>query len=257
MKTIKIFGIKINLISSEEILSEIKRVSEKNDKAIISNVNINAMNLAYTKETMKNFLANAYINFIDGDGINLAAKILKLHTGPKVTYDWWIWKVAEFSVKNNLSWYILGATYSSLNRAVERLKNEFPDLKIVGYKDGYFNKNNYENEGVVSHINKCKPNILLTAMGMPSQEEWLLENWDNINANIALTGGAVVDYISGDFKSTPPVFRKLKLEWFFRFLQRPKYLFTRYFIGNPLFLLRVLREKYHSKKSIQEPILVK
>ncbi len=257
MQNIKIFGIKIDLTNSQEILNEIKYDAQSNQKCLIANVNINAMNIAYTNLKMKNFLNSAKINFVDGDGVNLGAKILNLPAGPKVTYDWWIWELAKFSEKNDLSWYILGAKHSSLQKAVNKLKNKFPNLIIAGYHDGYFNKNGKENETIINEINYCKPNILLMAMGMPMQEEWLYDNWNKININTALTGGAVVDYISGDFKSTPKIFRKLKLEWFFRFLQKPKYLFKRYFLGNPLFVFRVLLEKYQTIKSNRKPILVK
>jgi N-acetylglucosaminyldiphosphoundecaprenol N-acetyl-beta-D-mannosaminyltransferase len=169
---------------------------------------------------------------------------LGLKTGPKVTYDWWIWELAEFSQQQNLSWYILGAKEESISKAVKKLNKAYPALEIKGYHHGYFNKKNSENINVVNEICRLKPNILLMAMGMPAQEEWLVDNWSNLNINVALTGGAVVDYISGNFKSTPDIFRKLKFEWFYRFLQRPRYLLKRYFIGNPLFVIRVLSEKF-------------
>jgi N-acetylglucosaminyldiphosphoundecaprenol N-acetyl-beta-D-mannosaminyltransferase len=248
MESIKIFDIKIDLINSKEINEKILNLCGENKKEAITNVNINSMNIAYEHEKMKRFLNNAYINFIDGDGVNLGAKQLGLKTGPKVTYDWWIWELAEFSQRNKLSWYILGAKEESVSKAVEKLRAAYRALKIKGYHNGYFNHNNYENEKVVKEINRLKPNILLMAMGMPAQEEWLLDNWDKLNINVALTGGAVVDYISGEFKSTPDIFRKLKFEWFYRFLQRPKYLLKRYFVGNPLFIYRILVEKYQSKK---------
>lgn len=244
MKSINIFGIKIDLINSTEINNAILKLKEQNKKECIANVNINAMNIAYSNPLMKKFLNDSYINFIDGDGVNLGAKLLGLPTGPKVTYDWWIWELAEFSQNHNLSWYILGATDSSLKKAVLNLRERFPRLNVCGYHHGYFNKQGGANDSVVEHINSCNPNILLTAMGMPAQEEWLVNNIDKININVALTGGAVVDYISGEFKSTPSFFRKYKFEWFYRFLQRPGYLFKRYFLGNPLFVVRVLKQKY-------------
>ncbi len=246
MQRIKIFDIKIDLINSTQINESILKLCKDNRKEAIANVNINAMNIAYQNKKMKQFLNNAYINFIDGDGVNLGARLLGLQTGPKVTYDWWIWELAEFSEKNNLSWYILGAKEESISEAVSRLNYEYPQLDIKGYHNGYFNKKNFENTEVVSEINKLRPNILLMAMGMPAQEEWLIDNWDSLNVNVALTGGAVVDYMSGNFKSTPDLFRNLRMEWFYRFLQRPKYLAKRYLIGNPLFVLRVLSKKYQS-----------
>jgi N-acetylglucosaminyldiphosphoundecaprenol N-acetyl-beta-D-mannosaminyltransferase len=78
-------------------------------------------------------------------------------------------------------------------------------------------------------------------MGMPIQELWLEENWDRVNANIALTGGAVFDYISGDLKRAPHWMTDHGLEWLGRLIIEPRRLWKRYMIGNPLFLWRVFR----------------
>ena len=43
---------------------------------------------------------------------------------------------------------------------------------------------------------------------------------------------------------TPDIFYKYKFEWLYRFIQEPKRLFTRYMIGNPLFIARIILEKY-------------
>ena len=257
MESIRIFDIKIDLINPAEINSEILNLCRKNKKEAVANVNINAKNIAYENEKMKLFLNSAYINFIDGDGVNLGAKLLGLKTCKKVTYDWWIWELAEFSQRNNLSWYILGAKEESVSKAVGKLNEVYPGLEIKGYHNGYFNKKNFENEKVVEEINQLKPNILLMAMGMPAQEEWLLDNWGKLSMNVALTGGAVVDYISGEFKSTPDIFRTLRFEWFYRLLQRPKYLAKRYLIGNPLFICRILRDKFRSRKIKPSNCIVK
>ncbi len=244
MESIKIFDIRIDIINSKKINEKILNISRNNEKVIVSNVNINALNLAYGNERLKQFFNGAYINFIDGDGVNLGAKLLGLKTGSKVTYDWWIWEFGEFSESNKLSWYILGAKEESIYKAISKLKNAFPHLVIKGYHNGYFNKHSVENDQIINEINNLKPHILITAMGMPIQENWLQENWSNLNVNVALTGGSVIDYVSGYFKSTPEIFRSMKLEWFYRLIQDPKRLFKRYIFGNPLFIIRILKEKY-------------
>jgi N-acetylglucosaminyldiphosphoundecaprenol N-acetyl-beta-D-mannosaminyltransferase len=77
-------------------------------------------------------------------------------------------------------------------------------------------------------------------MGMPTQEAWLADHLGRLRVNVALTGGAVFDYVSGRRRVTPDVFRRLKLEWLYRWLAEPRRLFWRYAAGNPLFVVRVL-----------------
>ena len=70
-----------------------------------------------------------------------------------------------------------------------------------------------------------------------------MENWAGIEANVALTGGAVFDYISGELRRAPRWMTDNGLEWLGRLLIEPRRLWRRYVVGNPLFLLRVLKQR--------------
>jgi N-acetylglucosaminyldiphosphoundecaprenol N-acetyl-beta-D-mannosaminyltransferase len=205
------------------------------------------MNIAAKNQWFRNFLNQAAINFCDGDGVRLAGWIMRKKIVQKITYNRWIWELANVSEKENFSWYLLGSTQESLEKAVKKLKAKYPKLNIVGYHNGYLKDENKLN--VLDDIRTKKPDILCLGMGMPLQEKFLVENSDYINYKIGLTGGAVFDYISGEFKMTPNIFYDLKLEWFYRFLQQPKRLFNRYFIGIPEFLGRIIVSFFVSPNS--------
>ncbi|MCA1688781.1 MAG: WecB/TagA/CpsF family glycosyltransferase, partial [Actinobacteria bacterium] len=83
----------------------------------------------------------------------------------------------------------------------------------------------------------------LVGFGMPLQEYWLMENRNRLDANVALTGGAVFDYVSGELRRGPRVLTENGLEWLARLLIEPRRLWRRYLIGNPLFLARVLEQR--------------
>jgi N-acetylglucosaminyldiphosphoundecaprenol N-acetyl-beta-D-mannosaminyltransferase len=100
-----------------------------------------------------------------------------------------------------------------------------------------------ENETLIQQINDLKPNFILVGFGMPLQERWLMENWDRLEVNIAITLGAVFDYISGDLKRAPGWFNKHGMEWLGRLIIEPRRLWKRYLIGNPLFLLRIIKHR--------------
>jgi N-acetylglucosaminyldiphosphoundecaprenol N-acetyl-beta-D-mannosaminyltransferase len=131
------------------------------------------------------------------------------------------------------------------DKAAANLKARFPDLRIVSTHHDYFDKTpgSAENEAVIEQINAVKPNILIVGFGMPLQERWLMENWDHIDANVALTGGAVFDYVSGELQRAPRWMTDNGLEWLGRLLIEPRRLWKRYLIGNPLFIWRVLKQR--------------
>jgi N-acetylglucosaminyldiphosphoundecaprenol N-acetyl-beta-D-mannosaminyltransferase len=78
---------------------------------------------------------------------------------------------------------------------------------------------------------------------MPLQERWLMGNGQRLDAGLALSGGAVFDYVSGGLRRGPRLLRESGFEWLARLLLEPRRLWRRYLIGNPLFLLRVLRQR--------------
>ncbi|MBK9051491.1 MAG: WecB/TagA/CpsF family glycosyltransferase [Chloroflexi bacterium] len=103
-----------------------------------------------------------------------------------------------------------------------------------------------ENEFVLRKINDYQPDILIVGMGMPVQERWLYDNWEQINATAIMTSGAVFDYVSGHRQRPPLLFTDTGFEWLGRFLAEPRRLWQRYLIGNPLFFWRILKQRLSS-----------
>jgi N-acetylglucosaminyldiphosphoundecaprenol N-acetyl-beta-D-mannosaminyltransferase len=96
---------------------------------------------------------------------------------------------------------------------------------------------------VVEEINTAAPDILLVGLGMPLQERWLMENAHKLDAGATLTGGAVFDYVSGRLSRGPRLLTSHGFEWLARLLVEPRRLWRRYLLGNPLFILRVLKQR--------------
>jgi N-acetylglucosaminyldiphosphoundecaprenol N-acetyl-beta-D-mannosaminyltransferase len=131
-------------------------------------------------------------------------------------------------------------------RAAQRLRTLHPGLRISGVEHGYFDHSpgSRENETVLRKVNAARPDILIVGLGMPLQERWLMENRDAIDANVALTGGAVFDYVSGGLRRGPRLLTDNGFEWLARLIVDPHRLWRRYLLGNPLFLLRVLGQRF-------------
>lgn len=242
--TIEMLGIQVQLITSTELLRSMGIIIDKGWRSVIANVNVHAFNIAKQNSWFKNFLNESDIVFCDGYGVILGARILGYHIPERITYADWMWKLAEYSAHSNYTIYLLGGNAEVVELAKTKLVNSYPTLKIVGCHHGYFDKrkDSRENEFVINQINQSKPNILVIGFGMPLQERWLIENWEQMDVNIALTGGAVFDYISGTLRRAPAWMTNHGLEWLGRLIYEPHRLWRRYLLGNPIFLWRVVRE---------------
>lgn len=241
---VNILGVEVDPLTVAELHARILSIIHKGGHAPVLHVNVYALNLCYRDPELRAFYNAVSVVFCDGAGVMLGARILGQRIPQRITYANWAWQLADFAERENLSLFFLGARPGIAKRAAARLKERHPNLKIVGVHHGYFDRTpGPENEAVLGQINAARPDMLLLGFGMPIQERWLMQNWDRINARVALTGGAAFDYISGELKRGPRILTDNGFEWLARLFIEPRRLWRRYVIGNPLFLLRVLKQR--------------
>jgi len=240
-----ILGVRVHSLSVKTLNDRIFQSIRDQAHHLILNVNANCLNLTFQHPWLTDFLNSAEVVFCDGSGITIGAQILGFSAPTRITYADWMWQLAEFAEQNGLTFFFLGARPGIAKKAAECLNVRFPKLHVIGTQHGYFDKTlgSSDNEAVIKHINTLMPDILIVGFGMPMQEQWLMENWNRINANVALTGGAVFDYISGDLLRAPKWMTDNGLEWLGRLLIEPRRLWKRYLIGNPLFIWRVTKQR--------------
>ena len=142
--------------------------------------------------------------------------------------------------------FLLGNPPGVADSAANHLQARYPNLIVSGTSHGYFNKKpGYpQNEAVLQQIYQNRPNLLLVGFGMPTQERWLAENWSQLEVNVAITCGALFEYLAGDLRRGPSWMTENYLEWLARVIISPRRYGWRYLRDNPLFFYRILKQKY-------------
>jgi N-acetylglucosaminyldiphosphoundecaprenol N-acetyl-beta-D-mannosaminyltransferase len=204
------------------------------------------LNLAVEQPWLQAFYQSADAVFCDGSGVLVGARLIGATLPERITYADWIWELAALAEQAQLSLYLLGAKPGIAEQAATALQARYSALRIAGTHHGYFDKEVYspENQAVIDAINRSQADILLICFGMPLQEAWLRDNWLALHITVGLTGGAALDYAAGNLRRGPAVLTRTGFEWLARLLIEPRRLWKRYILGNPLFLYRVLRERF-------------
>nr|WP_255493876.1 WecB/TagA/CpsF family glycosyltransferase [Pseudomaricurvus sp. HS19] len=115
------------------------------------------------------------------------------------------------------------------------------DLRWAGGLNGF----DYVTSDYLSAVKLWHPEVILLAMGMPKQEllaREIKEAFPNLTV-VIISGGAILNFLTGRELRSPKIFRNLRLEWLWRLANDPVRLSRRYIIGNVVFLLGVLRLK--------------
>jgi N-acetylglucosaminyldiphosphoundecaprenol N-acetyl-beta-D-mannosaminyltransferase len=249
---VDVLGVGVDPLTVEELHMEIKRLVRDDARALVLSVNAHALNLCYEDAALRAFFNGAEVVFCDGAGVALAARVLGGRLPARITYADWAWSLAAFAAAEGFSLFLMGARPGVAQKAAKRLRERHPGLEVSGYHHGFFDHRagSPENEAVVREINAARPDILLVGLGMPLQERWLMENRERLAFGVALTGGAVFDYVSGRLRRGPRFLTENGFEWLARLLVEPRRLWRRYLIGNPLFLARVLRQRFASIRRV-------
>lgn len=139
---------------------------------------------------------------------------------------------------------LLGAKPGVADKAAQRLSRMTPQHDIHVISHGYFTPE--EEVRLLDQLAAAPADLLLVAFGNPAQEKWIARCITPAHARIAMGVGALLDFLAGEVPRAPEAVRRLRLEWMWRLAQEPRRLWRRYILGNPAFLLRVLRQKYFS-----------
>jgi N-acetylglucosaminyldiphosphoundecaprenol N-acetyl-beta-D-mannosaminyltransferase len=146
--------------------------------------------------------------------------------------------VAKLAEARGTTFYMLGATDATVERAVRRAKALYPRLRICGYRSGYFSS--AEEAKIIADINAARPDILWVGMGAPREQAFAMRNRHHLHGvGIIKTAGGLFDFLSGNVRRAPVWMQSIGLEWAYRTFLEPRRLAGRYLMTNPhaLFLL--------------------
>jgi N-acetylglucosaminyldiphosphoundecaprenol N-acetyl-beta-D-mannosaminyltransferase len=241
---VPILGLPVDALSAGELEHEMGRVVEDGERALILHVNAHAMNLAARDPWFRGILERARIVFCDGAGVQVAAALLGHRIPERITYADWVSTLAPFAARRGWRLFFLGGRPGVAAEAAKRLEKEH-GLVVAGVHHGYFDvkSDSQANRAVRRAIRVARADVLLVGLGMPLQERWLDENWGAVDVPIALTCGAAFDYWAGHLRRAPQWMIRHRLEWLGRLLIEPSRLWRRYLLGNPRFLVSVLRHR--------------
>ena len=102
--------------------------------------------------------------------------------------------VAKMAQTRGATFFLLGATSSIIEQAVRRARMLYPGLKIVGYCNGYFGRD--QETHVIDAINDARPDILWLGMGAPSEQLFAIRNRNRLrNVGLIKTSGGLFDFL--------------------------------------------------------------
>lgn len=216
---VTILGTNVHSVSQQEALEIIAEFIASGKPHHIITANAEIVYQAYHDQTRRQIINNADLVTADGAGVVWAANYLGQPLPERVTGIDLFHAICRIAGEKQWKIYILGAKQEIIEQAVQNLQTQYPHCSIVGYHNGYFDQQ--EEEAILNDIKKKQPDVLLVAMGVPKQDDWIITHQKILQVPVAMGVGGCLDVISGKLKRAPQWMQKMSLEWLYRLLLQP------------------------------------
>jgi len=234
MERIDVLGVGFDNVTMEEAVTRCEEMLNGNSPNLIVTPNPEIVMKAKKDLDYKKILNEASLVIPDGIGIIKGANILGTPLKERVAgYDL-ICNLLEKYKDGGKTFYFWGSKPGVAEIAKQKLEEKYPDIKILGTDDGYFDDE--KKKQIIEKLSNLKPDVLLVGTGFPRQEKLIKELMPLNIFKIAIGCGGSIDVLSGTVKRAPKLFIKLHIEWSWRLIKEPSR------IGRMMVLPKFLKE---------------
>lgn len=246
---VDVLGIGVDPFPLPELLDRVRTlVGEGEPRRVVLYANVHVLDQAYGDAELRGIINRADLVYVDGAGVRLAAALLGRWLPRRMTGADWIHDLCARAASEGTRLYFAAGRPGVAERAKSILEGDHPGLRVVGTYHGYLSDDPAANESALDDIERAQPEIVLVGMGTPVQERWIRDNLDRIDAAVVWGVGALFDFVTGDVRRGPRWMLDHHMEWAARLFVEPGRLWRRYLVGNPLFLARVLRQRWRDER---------
>ena len=246
LNSFDLMGVRIDPLTMDETVQAVEKFVIEQRPLHLMGVNADKINQCQTDESIKKIVNDSEIINADGASVVLASRFLGYQVPERVAGIDLMQKLLHLANEKSYSVYFFGAKEEVLVDMLEIFKKDYPNLRVLGHRNGYFSEE--DEYGIQEDIREKNPDFVFVGITSP-KKEYIIQKFMDQGVNSVFMGvGGSFDVLSGHIKRAPLWMQHAHLEWLFRVANEPKRLFKRYFVGNVTFIKRVLDEKRKSKK---------
>lgn len=250
MASLKILDVRVDKVDMMGALCVVDSFIHNGDFHHIITLNAEIIYQAQFNEPLQKIINSADLVTPDGAGIVWAAGYMGDPVPERVTGIDLMLEICKQAHHNGWRIFLLGGAPDIADEAADKLREQYPNINIVGTHHGYFKED--EEDKVFELVRQAEPDIIFVALGAPRQEFWIREHKEKLPVKVAVGVGGSFDVVSGRVKRAPVWMQRLKLEWLARLIREP-WRFKR-MLSLPKFVLMVMKNKseLEAKKKMEK-----
>lgn len=235
-------GVRLDPVSTTELTERIAEFLNCGSSHVIHFLAAHPTVLARQDEAYLDLLNRGDLNVPDGMAVAWALRLSGSPAERLAGSDAMAF-LCGWGVERMARHYLFGGTREVVHRLAERLDACFPGIHIVGAESPPFRSLTQEEWAeAADRIRRARADCVWVGLGAPKQD-WAAAKLRELDcAPAILCVGAAFDFLSGARKRAPRWVQGSGLEWLHRCIHQPRRLGGRYLMGNPRFLVGVLRD---------------
>ena len=233
----------VNAISMDETVRRVEEIIKNGVPTQHVVINASKVNLMEKDPELRKIVNGCPLINADGASILWAAKKLGVPLKERVTGIDLFLKLVKLANEKGYKIYLFGAKEEVVKKVKGIFEAQYPNLQIVGYRNGYFSEQ--DEEQIVADMANSGADMMFVAFSSPKKEYWVNKYLKKLNIPFVMGVGGSFDVVAGVTDRAPKWMQDHSLEWFYRFIQEPRRMWKRYIVGNAKFVS--LTYKYKRK----------
>src|SRR5262245_12888269 len=226
---IAILGVPFDHVTITEAIDLIERMIASRQPHYLVTANVDFVVQAQEDVELRRILLDAHLVLCDGTPLVWASGLLGNRLPERVAGADLAPLFVRVAAEKGYRIFYLGATPAVARRAVDKLREHYPNLIIAGqYSPPFKQLLDMDHDEITRRIREAKPDLLFVSFGCPKQEKWIAMHYRSLGVPVSIGVGATIDFFAGHMKRAPVWMQRTGLEWTFRLLQEPRRLFKRY-----------------------------
>src|SRR5699024_3535945 len=216
LEKVNVLSVLFDIVTLTEMRDRVKLFfeSETDKNLFIVTANPEIVDFATENAVYRKLINSANYVIPDGTGVVMASKLLKKPLKERVPGIELMEACLKIANANYQKVFLLGAKDEVVVKAVSQLSEKYPNINF-DYHHGYFN---LEDETVLKHVSSFNPDYVFVGMGYPKQGQWIERHDNHFKQTLLMGVCGSIEVFSGTKKRAPKIFRKLNIEWVYRFI---------------------------------------
>lgn len=230
-----LLGTAIDRVGMRGALERVDAAVRQRRRLLISVVNAAKLVHMRHDRRLRDAVASADLTLADGMSVVWASRLLGEPLPERVAGVDLMMQMLRQADERGYRVYLLGATSEVVDQVVQRVRRDYPRVRIVGWRDGYFTPE--QEPQVAAQIAASAADVLFVAISSPKKENFLARWAPRLNVAVCHGVGGSFDVLAGRVRRAPALWQRCGCEWLYRLIQEPGRMWRRYLYTNTMFVL--------------------